>query len=53
MRRIMSDLINIIKEHTLAPRNDKMLHFSQHLNNNRHTVLYWWVVQDSNLRPTD
>lgn len=38
----MSDLINIIKEHTLAPRNDKMLHFSQHLNNNRHTALYWW-----------
>lgn len=38
----MSDLISIIKEHTLAPRNDKTLHFSQHLNHNRHTALYYW-----------
>lgn len=42
MRRIMSGLIDIIKEHTLEPRNDKMLHFSSHLNHNRHTALYWW-----------
>lgn len=38
----MSDLISIIKEATLQPRNDKMLHFSAHLNHNRHTALYWW-----------
>ena len=38
----MNALINIIKQHTLKPRNDKMLHFSQHLMHNRHTCLYWW-----------
>ena len=38
----MNDLINIIKQHTLSPRNDSMLHFSQHLTHNRHTALYYW-----------
>lgn len=38
----MKSLINVIKEQTLSPRNDGMLHFSSHLNHNRHTALYWW-----------
>lgn len=38
--RIMESLISAIKQATLEPRNDKMLHFSSHLNHNRHTVLY-------------
>lgn len=41
MRRTMNDLTDIIKRSTLMPRNDNMLHFSQHLNHNRHTVLYY------------
>lgn len=38
----MNDLINTIKNATTSPRNDKMLHFSQHLMHDRHTVLYHW-----------
>jgi hypothetical protein len=38
----MKSLIDAIKEATLAPRNDGMLHFSSHLNHNRHTCLYYW-----------
>ena len=34
-------MIDTIKQVTLEPRNDRMLHFSQHLTHNRHTVLYW------------
>lgn len=38
----MKSLINIIKRETNSPRNDSMLHFSSHLMNDRHTVLYWY-----------
>jgi hypothetical protein len=37
----MKSLIDVIKRETNAPRNDGMLHFSSHLMNDRHTVLYW------------
>ncbi len=39
---IMNRLISVIKEQTNSPRNDEMLHFSSHLMNDRHTVLYWY-----------
>ena len=37
----MKRLISVIKEATNSPRNDGVLHFSSHLMNDRHTVLYW------------
>ena len=37
---IGKDLVNIIKENVLTPRDDGALHFSSHLQNDRHTVLY-------------
>lgn len=37
----MKLLTDIIKKDVLYPRNDKHLHFSQHLTNDRHTVIYW------------
>lgn len=41
-------MIDVIKRVTLEPRNDRMLHFSQHLTHNRHTVLYWEYGYPSN-----
>jgi len=37
----MSKIIDIIKYATNAPRNDGVLHFSSHLQHDRHTVLYY------------
>lgn len=37
----MKSLIDALKYATNQPRNDRMLHFSSHLMNDRHTVLYW------------
>jgi hypothetical protein len=44
----LKSLIDTIKEVTLSPRNDKALHFSQHLTHNRHTALYWWYGYPTN-----
>jgi hypothetical protein len=37
----MKTLIDAIKQATNSPRNDGMLHFSSHLQHDRHTVLYY------------
>lgn len=44
----MKSLIDAIKQATLEPRNDKLLHFSSHLTHNRHTALYWWYGYPAN-----
>jgi len=36
----LKTLINDLKYSLATPRNDRMLHFSQHLQHDRHTVLY-------------
>jgi len=38
----MKSLISTLKRATNQPRNDGMLHFSSHLQNDRHTVLYYY-----------
>lgn len=38
---ILLSLIDALKHELSIPRDDKALHFSQHLQHDRHTVLYW------------
>lgn len=38
---MLTSLVNNIKYETNKPRNDGWLHFSSHLNHDRHTVLYY------------
>jgi hypothetical protein len=37
----MLSLISNLKQSLVAPRNDGVLHFSAHLQHDRHTALYW------------
>ena len=37
----MKRLTSIIKQHVNAPRNDGILHYSSHIQNDRHTACYW------------
>jgi hypothetical protein len=48
----MKSLISNLKQSLVAPRNDGMLHFSSHLQHDRHTALYWYLGYPEPPEPT-